>query len=1644
MKKLLLFFMSIFSTFVSAQLNEGFESTTFPPTGWAVFDNANGSNLWIRNTTATLVYSGVASARINGQNVTDGTTAVDWLVTPQVLVPANGQLRFYGRKSQLGNFGSIYTIRVSTVSQTTPGDFATIQTWTETDFDYQNYQQKFVDLAAYAGQNVYIAFVMENDAGDRWLVDQVKVDQKCLTPTTLNVTAFSTSANLSWTSPNPVGPWEIEYGPQGFTPGTGTIVSAPTNPFTITGLSPLTSYSYYVRTICEADNVSPWSVVRNFTTTAAPPICGGNFIDSGGVTGNYANNENITTVICPTNSGELVTVTFTSFNTESGWDFLRIYDGNSTAGTLLGTYTGTTLPPTFTASTSNGCLTFNFTSDSSVVRSGWTANITCAPAPTCPRPSGVTLSGITQTTANVNWTENGPATQWQVLVLPANDPAPTGATPGWQTTSTRPYLYTGLTSGTQYKAYVRSICNPGVDESTVSTGTTFATLIQNDECINAVIAPVNSDTSCQLLANGTVLGATASSQGSTCGGTRDDDVWFQFTATSTTHYISLVNVAGSTTDLYHVVYSGSCGSLTQLYCSDPNSSVANALIPGQTYYVRIYTFTSTPNQTTTFNLCIGTPVNCTDASPFCGNTGLVYTNSTGAPSYGSIGCLGTSPNPAWYFMQVEQSGNLNLQIAQTSTATGAGIDVDFIAWGPFTAAQFNTMCNNLYDFPDGNTSIPNNVAACSYSFVSIENFTIANAVAGNYYLILITNFSNQPGTVTFTQTNIGASGAGTTNCDIVCDVSLGPDRIVCNQPTYTINASAIAADGYQWYFNNILIPGATSSSIVVNQSGDYKCIVTCGLNNVEDTINIQFIDQEVPTFIAPAPICSGAPAPVLPSTSNEGITGTWSPALVSNTASGTYTFTPTVGQCAATTTLFVEVLTTCAFNSFATAVWVDNCSTTGEGEFFNITGSGTSIIGPPANIFPNSNLGTYVQNSNQLIIRGAEVKTFKTLTANVCGATLNYRVYPVASTPGTFNSLVLPFFENCGAGTFPSGGPCNPGDQKWQEVLSDLESPINLTTYPPGNYVFEVYFTVVGDSNSTTDCDDSILVNNGGLNFIANFTIQNPPTFTFTQPTTCNGTEGSITISNLAPGETYSLTYNDDGNPVGPANYIADASGSFILLGLNAGVYDNFLFTINGCVTSNATQITLVNPVYTPTFTAIGPFCSGDAITLPLTSDEGYTGTWSPAVDNTQTVTYTFTPTPGQCVVGATLQVIVNPIPVLLSVTNNSPICLGSDAVFNIDGTPNATVSYTINGGASQTVVLDLNGDGTITIAAPTSNVDLQLTSISASGCSTALTNVSTVVVNPIPDVIVNNSLPVICSGDTTNISLTSSLAGTSFSWTIVSSNVNGASAGTGDLISQVLTTTSAVAGSVVYTITPSLNGCIGVPVTTTVTVNPLVSPVFDSIDPICENLTAPLLPLVSNNGITGAWSPSLIDTSLVGFTTYTFIPDAGQCASNQTLVVEIIDRTLPTFNSVEDLCLNSNDTSLPLTSLEGITGTWSPAIIDTSNTGVLIYTFTPSAEFCADQGFLTVNVITCAIPKGISPNGDGLNDTWDLSSYNIQKVEIFNRYGTKVYSKSSYENEWYGQSDNGNELPDGTYYFVIDFTDLETKTGWIYINRER
>ncbi|MFY0484124.1 gliding motility-associated C-terminal domain-containing protein, partial [Flavobacterium sp. PLA-1-15] len=76
-------------------------------------------------------------------------------------------------------------------------------------------------------------------------------------------------------------------------------------------------------------------------------------------------------------------------------------------------------------------------------------------------------------------------------------------------------------------------------------------------------------------------------------------------------------------------------------------------------------------------------------------------------------------------------------------------------------------------------------------------------------------------------------------------------------------------------------------------------------------------------------------------------------------------------------------------------------------------------------------------------------------------------------------------------------------------------------------------------------------------------------------------------------------------------------------------------------------------------------------------------------------------------------------------------------------------------------------------------------------------------------------------------------------------------------------------------------------------------------------------------------------------------------------------------------------------------------------------------------------------------PDGNDKNDSFDLTGYNVREISIFNRYGTEVYSFKNYVDQWYGQTNAGDELPDGTYFYVFQTVEGEKKTGWIYINRK-
>src|SRR5690606_38697204 len=80
-----------------------------------------------------------------------------------------------------------------------------------------------------------------------------------------------------------------------------------------------------------------------------------------------------------------------------------------------------------------------------------------------------------------------------------------------------------------------------------------------------------------------------------------------------------------------------------------------------------------------------------------------------------------------------------------------------------------------------------------------------------------------------------------------------------------------------------------------------------------------------------------------------------------------------------------------------------------------------------------------------------------------------------------------------------------------------------------------------------------------------------------------------------------------------------------------------------------------------------------------------------------------------------------------------------------------------------------------------------------------------------------------------------------------------------------------------------------------------------------------------------------------------------------------------------------------------------------------------------------------CAIPKGVSANGDGKNDAFNLNGLGVRELKIFNRYGMLVYEKTEYSNEWHGQNKDGNILPSGTYYYHLLQHSGENKTGWVY-----
>jgi hypothetical protein len=205
----------------------------------------------------------------------------------------------------------------------------------------------------------------------------------CITTCINNITSVSidnvttTTATISWVDAGTsFTSWQVAVYPLGGT-ATNWITVNTVSSYSAVNLTANSYYVVEVRPNCDAGLVSGTKTIMFVT---ASDFCNGLvFADTGGTSSNYADMETVVRTIVPNVPNNNIVLTFSEFNFEQDYDFLSVYNGNTTAATLLGKFTGTTIPGPFTSSAADGSLTVKYTSDQFLNFSGFVANISCTP-----------------------------------------------------------------------------------------------------------------------------------------------------------------------------------------------------------------------------------------------------------------------------------------------------------------------------------------------------------------------------------------------------------------------------------------------------------------------------------------------------------------------------------------------------------------------------------------------------------------------------------------------------------------------------------------------------------------------------------------------------------------------------------------------------------------------------------------------------------------------------------------------------------------------------------------------------------------------------------------------------------------------------------------------------------------------------------------------------------------------------------------------------------------------------------------------------------------------------------------------------------------------------------------------------------------
>ncbi len=449
-----------------------------------------------------------------------------------------------------------------------------------------------------------------------------------------------------------------------------------------------------------------------------------------------------------------------------------------------------------------------------------------------------------------------------------------------------------------------------------------------------------------------------------------------------------------------------------------------------------------------------------------------------------------------------------------------------------------------------------------------------------------------------------------------------------------------------------------------------------------------------------------------------------------------------------------------------------------------------------------------------------------------------------------------------------------------------------------------------------------------------------------TDPTTCNGTDGTITLEGLMSGNTYDVYYQLNTTNQGPATYTANGSGNVVITGLGAGVYDSIYVSLNGCISNYVGPITLVDPTapMPPDATNNSPVCEGDTILLFASSVPGGTYNWSgpggytsnqqnpviaPAT-TTDAGEYTLTVTVNNCTSDPdTTTVIVNTVPAPPVASSNSPICEGEDLTLMATTVVGAT--YNWSGPNSYTS----NQQNPVITGTTMINAGQYIVSVTASGCTSGSDTID-VVINPTPVITdTAHTDPTTCMGTDGTITLMGLGNNTTYT-------VNYLHNGT----PQTAVITSDGSGNVVITGLPAgtydtievvMSPCASMPVGPIVLVEPGAPdmPIASSNTPICEGDSILLFATTVPGGVTYNWSgpggytsndqnPVITPATAADAGTYTVTATLNNCTSAGSSTVVVINPTpmMPTAGSNSPIC-EGDTIFLTASNVPGASYTW-------------------------------------------------------------------------------------------------------------------------